>query len=147
MSASVRSPPSPSPPCCFEVLAPSQGGANSLPAPPQGGYVDLNATCSHLSSSLGGAGHTEGVACDAPAAPLTMANRTLFLRSERPGEWRSSEGVGEWGALPRSSEGSRPQGGVLQALAAWTLSYKLLTLWWGADRPTRYSRGGEGEVQ
>ena len=132
MSASVRSPPSPSPPCCFEVLAPSAGGANSLPAPPQGGYVDLNATCSHLSSSLGGAGHTEGVSCDAPAAPLTMANRTLFLRSERPGEWRSSsEGVGEWGALPRSSEGPRPrpQEGVVLAVAALvTLSYKLLTL-------------------
>ena len=61
--------------CCFEVVEP---GLNSA-EPPEGGFVDLNATCSHDSRTL-----STGVlaSCDMPAARFaTVANRTLFIRS------------------------------------------------------------------
>ena len=59
---------SPNSRCCFELGEPGLSSA----VPPEGGFVDLNATCSHDSHTLG----TGVQACD-----IAMANRTLFVRS------------------------------------------------------------------
>ena len=118
MTPSVQTPPSS--PCCFEVLEPGRGGVPGLPAPPQGGFLDLNATCSHLSGGWGAG----AVSCDTPAAALTMANRTLFIRSELAEEGRQARGPG--------GEGRGGLAALERALAlwclAWTHSYKLRAL-------------------
>lgn len=105
--------------CCFEVVEP---GLNSA-VPPEGGFVDLNATCSHDSRTLG----TGVLACDMPAGKLAMANRTLFIRSETVAVGRlSSERSGE--LLGRSNDGQSTTGHchlllkLLFSYCSWTLS-------------------------
>ena len=108
---------SPNSNCCFEVVEP---GLNSA-VPPEGGFVDLNATCSHDSRTLG----TGVLACDMPAGKLAMANRTLFIRSETVAVG-SSERSGE--LLGRSNDGQSTTGHchlllkLLFSYCSWTLS-------------------------
>ena len=111
--------------CCFEVVEP---GLNS--APPEGGFVDLNATCSHDSRTLG----TGVLACDMPAAPLAMANRTLFIRSS--GGSVLGRGVSDVvrgvGAMSGQSTTRHCQLLLLlfsYCCSYWTHSHKLRILW------------------
>ena len=114
---------SPNSRCCFELGEPGLSSA----VPPEGGFVDLNATCSHDSHTLG----TGVLACDmAVAAPVAMATRTLFIRS--PG----SEVVGRLGEVSDVKSGRNGQSTtrhchlllLLFSCCRWTLSHKLRIL-------------------
>jgi hypothetical protein len=111
--------PAPASPCCFE-LAPSDSPGGAV-VPPEGGYVDLNATCSQLGRPALGTG---ALSCDTPAAPLAMANRTLFIRSEEAG------GRGVWGGGGEVAGGAGRGGPPALRLLGllWTYSYKFRTL-------------------
>ena len=115
---------SPNSRCCFELGEPGLSSA----VPPEGGFVDLNATCSHDSHTLG----TGVLACDmAVAAPVAMANRTLFIRSS------GSEVVGRLGEVSDVKSGRNGQSTtrhchlllLLFSCCRWTLSHKLRILW------------------
>ena len=114
--------------CCFEV---SEPGLNSAVAPPEGGFVDLNATCSHNSSVL----RVGALACDnphqqdSPPLPLdalTMANRTLFIRRNVGTVGR---GVSEsWGLGVAAGGGGGGQVATMSSGLSTTHSLSLMLL-------------------
>ena len=113
--------------CCFEV---SEPGLNSAVAPPEGGFVDLNATCSHNSNVL----RVGALACDnpqqdSPPLPLdalTMANRTLFIRRNVGTVGR---GVSEsWGLGVAAGGGGGGQVATMSSGLSTTHSLSLMLL-------------------
>ena len=126
MWQSMATPPSSSS-CCFEV---SEPGLNSAVAPPEGGFVDLNATCSHNSSVL----RVGALACDTPQQDspplpldaLTMANRTLFIRRNVGTVGR---GVSEsWGLGVAAGGGGGGQVATMSSGLSTTHSLSLMLL-------------------